>query len=84
MSKVEFKTQVQLNQSHSPQALAWGSHAGAAAVEPFQRFIVVVQHALGLGNKPLKRFYDLLAIHPKLKLGVNETVSYRLAVALPN
>ena len=36
-----------------------------------------MQHALGLGNKPLKRFYDLLAIYPKLKLGVNETLSYR-------
>jgi len=64
---VEFKTQVQFNQSHSPQALAWGSHVGAAAVEPFQRFIVVVQHALGLGNKPLKRFYDLRRHSPQAK-----------------
>jgi hypothetical protein len=36
-------------------------------VEPFQRFIVVVQHALGLGNKPLKRFYDLRRHSPQAK-----------------
>ena len=64
--------EINVKQSHSPQALAWGFQCATKSKNRLSGLFPWSTVAFYEYGKPLKRFYSMRCRNPKLKLAVNE------------